>query len=142
MSARRNSGADTDSRRYYEWLDKAQADLQTARILLSAGASPASVVFHCHQVAEKALKGYLLYRENRHYDGHNITFLVRRAIKRDRAFAPFLEESPPFNRYYIETRYPTDLPFHIDADDIRDAFSMAEELYRLVAHKIFENLKA
>lgn len=135
MSARRDENT-TDSRRYYEWLDRAQCDLQSARLLLSGGGDRNTVVFHCHQVAEKALKAYLLFRSRRHYDGHNITFLVRRSQQYDRDFDPFLNASPPFNHYYIETRYPTDLPFEISEPQLMDAFRFSEGIYRTVASKL------
>ena len=50
------------------WLVKARRDLETARQLLEHP-DPLldSVVYHCHQAAEKALKGYLFW--------HDIPFL-------------------------------------------------------------------
>lgn len=66
-----------DSMYYYKWLDKALCDLQAARILLTWGGDPSNVAFHCQQAIEKALKGYLLFRTGRHYDGHNLTYLCR-----------------------------------------------------------------
>ncbi len=141
MSARRSSN-DTDSRRYYEWLDRAQADLQSARLLITGGGDLNTVVFHCHQVAEKALKGFLLFRSRRHYDGHNITFLVRRAIKLDSDFNQFLEDSPQLNRYYIETRYPTDIPFEIDVDAVKNVFHFSERIYQPIASKLHNEPEA
>ena len=141
MSARHSTN-DNDSRRYYEWLDRAQADLQSARLLIAGGGDMNIVVFHCHQVAEKALKGYLLFRSRRHYDGHNITFLVRRAIKLDRDFNQFLADSPPLNRYYIETRYPTDIPFQIDINAVRNVFRFSEKIYQTIASKLHNEPEA
>ncbi|MDL2288362.1 HEPN domain-containing protein [Oscillospiraceae bacterium OttesenSCG-928-F05] len=140
MAARRSTGAG-DSRRYYEWLDKAQADLQSARILQSGGGTWASVVFHCHQVMEKALKAYLLFRTGRHFDGHNITFLIRQAMRQDWVFHDYLDQTPMFNRYYIETRYPTDLPFELKKDEVTQIFRTAESLYQRVAEQVFHNLR-
>jgi len=135
MSARRGSN-DNDSRRYYEWLDRAQSDLHSARLLMAGGGDFNTVVFHCHQVAEKALKAFLLFRSRRHFDGHNITFLVRKAMQLDRDFDRFLEGSPPFNRYYIETRYPTDIPFVLEERQVREAFLYSENIYRTIASRI------
>lgn len=137
--ARRNDNPN-DSRRYYEWLDHAETDLRAARILRGAGADGRTVVYHCHQVLEKALKSFLLYRARRHFDGHNITFLTRQAARHDSRYRPFIDRSPAFNRYYIETRYPTDLPFEISEKDIAEAFSLAEDVYGLVARTIAEEL--
>lgn len=138
--ARRNSNTN-DSRRYYEWLDHAETDLRSARILDSVGADPRTVVYHCHQTVEKALKSFILFKQKRHLDGHNITFLTRQAARADRRFEKFVERSPLFNRYYIETRYPTDLPFEIEPTELREAISLAEEVYAAVARAIAGELK-
>ena len=103
-----------DSMYYYKWLDKALCDLQAARILLTWGGDPSNVAFHCQQAIEKALKGYLLFRTGRHYDGHNLTYLCRQAVMADERFTEWLDESAALNNLYIETRYPTDLPLELD----------------------------
>ena len=110
--ARRRKG-NTDSQYYYKWLEKALSDLQSARILLTWGGDEMAVAFHCQQAIEKALKGYLLFKLGRHFDGHNLTFLCRQAAMVDDRFVRYLGESAALNNYYIETRYPTDLPFEI-----------------------------
>ncbi len=138
--ARRNTNSN-DSRRYYEWLDHAETDLRTARILGGVAADPRTVVYHCHQVAEKALKSFILFKQKRHLDGHNITFLTRQAARADRSFEKFVDRSPAFNRYYIETRYPTDLPFEIDEGELSAALDFAEEVYAAVARTIAHELK-
>ena len=113
MSRRRKGGS--DSLFYYKWLDKALCDLQCARLLLTYGGDAYNIAFHCQQAIEKALKGYLLYRTGKHFDGHNLTYLCRQAIRLDpEAFSEYLDESAALNDLYIETRYPTDLPFEID----------------------------
>ena len=70
---RRRKGA-SDSCFYYKWLDKALCDLQAARLLLTYGGDHYNIAFHCQQAIEKALKGYLLFRTGRHFDGHNLTY--------------------------------------------------------------------
>lgn len=138
--SRRNTGTN-DSRRYYEWLDHAETDLRAARILRGVGADGRTVVYHCHQALEKSFKCFLLFRNGRHVDGHNITFLSRQAARADRGFAKFVDRTPPFNRYYIETRYPTDLPFEIGERELEQAFSLAEEVYGAVARAIMYEIK-
>ena len=108
MTRRRKGGS--DSHFYYKWLDKALCDLQCARLLLTYGGDAYNIAFHCQQAIEKALKGYLLYRTGRHFDGHNLTYLCRQAIRLDPdGFSEYLDESAALNDLYIETRYPTDL---------------------------------
>lgn len=118
MTRRRKGGS--DSHFYYKWLDKALCDLQCARLLLTYGGDAYNIAFHCQQAIEKALKGYLLYRTGRHFDGHNLTYLCRQAIRLDPdGFSEYLDESAALNDLYIETRYPTDLPFEINEVEIR-----------------------
>lgn len=101
--SRRRKGA-SDSHFYYKWLDKALCDLQCARLLLTYGGDPYNTAFHCQQAIEKALKGYLLYRTGRHFDGHNLTYLCRQAIRIDPdTFTEYLDESAALNDLYIET---------------------------------------
>ena len=121
---RRRKGA-SDSCFYYKWLDKALCDLQAARLLLTYGGDHYNIAFHCQQAIEKALKGYLLFRTGRHFDGHNLTYLCRQAIQLDsKAFSEYLDESAALNDLYIETRYPTDLPFEIDELEVRRYLDM------------------
>ena len=90
MTRRRKGGS--DSHFYYKWLDKALCDLQCARLLLTYGGDAYNIAFHCQQAIEKALKGYLLYRTGKHFDGHNLTYLCRQAIRLDPdGFSEYLE---------------------------------------------------
>lgn len=136
--ARRRRGS-LDSHFYYKWLDKALCDLQCARLLMTYGGDPYNIAFHCQQAIEKALKGYLLYCTGRHYDGHNLTFLCRQAILQDEAtFAAYLDKSAALNDLYIETRYPTDLPFEINEVEIRRYLDMAEEMFAAIRQKLYQ----
>ncbi len=137
--SRRRRGTN-DSQFYYKWLDKALCDLQCARILLTYGGDYYNTAFHCQQAIEKALKGYLLYRTKRHYDGHNLTFLCRQAIQLDeKVFYEYLADSAVLNDMYIETRYPTDLPFSIDERDIQVYYDIAERMFAAIRRELYKN---
>ena len=136
---RRRKGA-SDSCFYYKWLDKALCDLQAARLLLTYGGDAYNIAFHCQQAIEKALKGYLLFRTGRHFDGHNLTYLCRQAIQLDPGvFSEYLDESASLNDLYIETRYPTDLPFEIDELEIRRYLDMAERMFAAIRQQLYES---
>jgi HEPN domain-containing protein len=126
-----------DSRKYYEWLDHAQMDIQSARILLSYGGSSEATAFHCQQAIEKALKGYILFKTGSHVDGHNLTYLCRQAMRQDRGFVEYLDESAQLNRYYIETRYPSDIPLEFTQEQILHVLYMAEAMFRHISSLIF-----
>jgi len=128
----RRRGAPNDSRRYFDWLERAECDLLSAKILKDHDGDNCNAAFHCQQCIEKALKGYLLYRTGRHTDGHNLTFLCRSACRLDGKFNEWLDESASLNRYYIETRYPTDLGFDVEDHELGRIYRMAEEMYRFI----------
>ena len=117
---------------------KALCDLQCARLLLTYGGDAYNIAFHCQQAIEKALKGYLLYRTGRHFDGHNLTYLCRQAIRLDPdGFSEYLDESAALNDLYIETRYPTDLPFEINEVEIRRYLDMAERMFAAIRRQLY-----
>lgn len=135
--SRKRKGA-TDSQFYYKWLDKALCDLRAARLLLTYGGDTHNIAFHCQQAIEKALKGYLLFRTGKHFDGHNLTYLCRQAIRLDEdAFAEYLDESAALNDLYIETRYPTDLPFSISELEVRRYLDMAERMFAAIRAELY-----
>jgi HEPN domain-containing protein len=137
--ARRRKGSG-DSLYYYKWLDKALSDLQSARILLTWGGDPMAVAFHCQQAIEKALKGYLLFRMGRHFDGHNLTFLCRQAANCDERFLAYIDESTALNNYYIETRYPTDIPFAISETQEHSILLMAEDMFSMIRQELYDTV--
>ncbi len=137
--ARHRKGT-TDSLYYYKWLDKALSDLQSARILLTWGGDPMAVAFHCQQAIEKALKGYLLFKIGRHFDGHNLTFLCRQAANVDDRFVSYLAESTALNNYYIETRYPTDVPFTITEVQEHNILTMAEDMFSVIRQELYDSV--
>ena len=136
MSRARKGGR--DSLYYYKWLDKALLDLQAARILMTWNGDTCNIAFHCQQAIEKALKGYLLFKTGRHFDGHNLTYLCRQAVQQDEMFTEWLDESAALNNLYIETRYPTDLPVAIDEHACRQYFSMAENMFAAIRQELYD----
>lgn len=136
MSRSRKGGR--DSLYYYKWLDKALLDLQAARILMTWNGDTCNIAFHCQQAIEKALKGYLLFKTGRHFDGHNLTYLCRQAVQQDEMFTEWLDESAALNNLYIETRYPTDLPVTIDEHACREYFTMAENMFAAIRQELYD----
>lgn len=136
MSRSRKGGR--DSLYYYKWLDKALLDLQAARILMTWNGDTCNIAFHCQQAIEKALKGYLLFKTGRHFDGHNLTYLCRQAVQQDEMFTEWLDESAALNNLYIETRYPTDLPVMIDEHACREYFTMAENMFAAIRQELYD----
>ena len=137
MGRRRSAGGHSgDSRRYADWINAAYDDLRAARTLAEDNTLNNVTAFHCQQCVEKALKGFILYRSGSSADGHNLTWLCRRAVSLDPGFSQWMDESVGLNRYYIETRYPTDIPTEIEDDRIPVLLSMTSSLFGYVSDQL------
>lgn len=132
---RRNPG---DSKFYFEWLKNASEDIHVAQILVNDKNSKNACAFHCQQAIEKALKAYLLLASGKLMDGHNLTWLCRQAIKFDGEFEQWFGESTSLSRYYIETRYPADIPLKLTSDEVKRVFSMAKSMYDFITLQVDE----
>jgi HEPN domain-containing protein len=130
MGRRRNNPH--DSRDYADWINAAYDDLRAAELLQSDSTLNNATAFHCQQCVEKSLKCYLLFRTRQTVDGHNLTWLCRRASSIDRRFSEWLDESATLNRYYIETRYPTDIPTEISDQMTGRLVAMSHEIFDFV----------
>lgn len=138
MTPGRRREGDNDSRRYGDWLSRAKEDLEAARLLLQSAATLNAAAFHCQQCIEKALKGYILFKNGNHVDGHNLTWLCRQAIKSDPRFQEWLDESAALNRYYIETRYPTDVPVELSEKRVARIYAMAFKMYQFISDEVYD----
>lgn len=117
-----------DSKRYYDWIYKAWLDRLAARELCGEKLLYPAAAFHCQQCIEKALKGYLLFKSRRLLDGHNLTWLCKQAAMMDGGFVQWIDESAVLGRYYIETRYPADIPLEIDGETMKSLISMSSDM--------------
>ena len=127
---------DNDSRRYFDWLFYAYSDMLAAKCLLEDERCYNNVAFHCQQCIEKALKGYMLFKKHRLYDGHNLTWLCQQAIQCDEHFSQWLSQSATLNRYYIETRYPADIALDIDTETMDSLMKATGEMLDFITEQI------
>ena len=128
----RSSSHSTDSKRYYDWLYHACLDIMSARALMEDERLAKPAVFHCQQAMEKGLKAFMLYKHRKLFDGHNLTWLCKQAALTDQSFTKWIGKSTLLNRYYIETRYPADIPEEISADFIKDILEATEGMLEFI----------
>ena len=71
------------------WLSRAHHDLVWAR-KLAADPDPLrdTAIFHCQQAAEKAVKGFLVFQDQRFEKTHDIEVLLRLAVAFEPRFEP------------------------------------------------------
>ena len=136
----RKRNCSSDSKRYFDWLERANSDLESAEILKNKNGDNCNAAFHCQQCIEKALKGFILYVSGKHTDGHNLTYLCRCAMRYDDRFFEWLDESAELNRYYIETRYPTDTGFDVSDKELEKIYRMARNMYIFIYRQIKEDV--
>ncbi len=90
-----------------EWLQKAALDLRGAR--LDLGANPPlteDALFHCQQIAEKALKAFLVWHDVAVRKTHSIEELGHAACLIEPALEPLVNEAVPLTEYAWAFRYP------------------------------------
>lgn len=129
-------GHSTDSKRYFDWLYHANQDYLAAKILIEDVRCYNATAFHCQQCIEKALKGYLLFKNRRLFDGHNLTWLCKQAALMDQTFVKWIEPSIALNKFYIETRYPADIPLDIDTDMMDDIMKSTTSMLDFICEQI------
>lgn len=117
-----------DSKRYLDWVQKAEADLRGAKILFDNAADYGLVAFHCQQSVEKMLKSFLLRERGRLYESHSLVFLCRKAREINAGFQEFMKDCAYINQFYIETRYPSDVPHGLTKDDSGECIVLAGKI--------------
>lgn len=126
----------TDSKRYYDWIFHAYQDRLAAQVLMDDERLYSVAAFHCQQCIEKGLKGFLLFKNRKQFDGHNLTWLCKQASLMDQSFSKWITKSALLNRYYIETRYPADIPMDIDKETIDDVMNATSEMLDFICELI------
>lgn len=132
----RRSNHTTDSKRYYDWLYHAYQDLLAARMLIEDKRLYGPTMFHCQQAIEKSLKAFLLYKHHKLFDGHNLTWLCKQAAMTEQSFTKWICKSTLLNRFYIETRYPADIPDEIDKTLAEEILAETEDMMEFICDNI------
>ena len=117
-----------------EWVNRAKDDEQNVvSILKHRDGTPMMVCFISHQIAEKYLKALILFYSGDYPKVHSLIKLISLIKQYVKTTEDELkEEILTLDPYYIETRYPADIPLE------EFNWQMAEEAYgAAVKIKIF-----
>ena len=89
------------------WLFKDDHDLRSAQ-RLAEGDDPLldTAIYHCQQSAEKAVKGFLVYRDVRVHKTHDIVELSVEAAKLTLDYKALDDGAKRLSEYAVEFRYP------------------------------------
>ena len=129
---------DTQREWIRSWMLKAHSDLRSAEAL-AALATPATdtALYHCQQAAEKALKGYLAFRNQPLERTHDLEHLLELATRLDPAFAGLEAAAEFLNPYATAFRYPglLEMPFPALAEATA-AIQQAQTICRFVLEQL------
>lgn len=123
---------------YKEWFQKAEEDESTIKIILQEkeqGGAPGVVCFHCQQMAEKYLKGFLVVNNSPFKKIHDLLELESAILEFNSDIKDFHAELESLNRYYVRTRYPTDSP-EFFWDDAEEAYQAAKRIKEFILSNI------
>ena len=127
---------DCDVATFETWRLKAEEDFSAASILAEHGGPAATICFLCQQVAEKYLKGYLLLRRHSPKRIHHLDVLLEDCIALDDSFQRLVDGAVFLKRYYIESRYPDDIPQDVRPEEAAEAMTAASDLRDFVLAKV------
>ena len=80
---------------------------------------------------EKGLKGFILKASKQLKDGHSLIYLCRKASAYNDDFEPYFKDCAYVNQFYIESRYPADVPEALTKQDAEQCLSIAERVLAL-----------
>lgn len=127
-----------DSSNYKDWLLKAENDLKSAEAIMGYYEDPPTdtACYHCHQAAEKSLKGYLVYQESRLPWVHDLIELLNLCLGDNAEFEVLREDVEILNKYYIEAKYPADIPILFPKEEAGRAIERARMVMKTIKSKI------
>lgn len=119
-----------------DWLKKAQSDLKMARKGLKDDDDTLDcVVYHTHQYAEKALKGFYVFNGKPVDRTHDLEYLLKICCDADVDFICLKDCVKKLNPFAVLSRYPDDR-FCVNRIEAEEAVRLAKNVYDFVLDKI------
>ena len=114
-----------------QWLVKAHDDLRAAEVAIRNDLAEVGV-YHCQQAAEKALKAFLVFRQEPFRKTHNLKELGEACLALDPGLPPSVQESFRLTEYVWIFRYPGG-PRELEEGEAETALRLARCLYEDLA---------
>lgn len=119
-----------------EWFKKAEEDKMSIKAILKENGAPSTACFLSQQMAEKYLKGFLIFKENNAPKTHDLRALFNLIKKIESNIIKLEDDVTLLNQYYIATRYPADLPDGFSLSMAKEAFKAAQKIKNWTLGKI------
>jgi len=112
------------------WFYKADADLDAAKILNGAYRKHTEIICYlCAQATEKYLKGYLIYKDHKIENTHNLPYLNKLCITYDKQFEEIKIDCGILNKFNNNIRYPDGI--ETDEKDVALSLKTIEKILKL-----------
>ncbi|MEP7127334.1 MAG: HEPN domain-containing protein [Chitinophagales bacterium] len=118
---------------YQDWITKAENDWKVVKLIIKNNYDPEDILcYHCHQVAEKYLKGFLLYKYQPNIPIHDLLKLVDQILSIEPGFSIIKTKVKVLNLYAVRPKYPDDYfaPLKSDCDEAIEAAKMVRKFCR------------
>ena len=125
-----------DSKEPREWLEKAYHDLDAARKLYEQDGFPDTIALHCHQAAEKSLKGGLLWLDVEYPFTHDLNILLQLCLEKDKEFTQLSKAIENLLPLYEEQRYPFDEQEPYSDQELEDYINSTAKIQAFVKEKL------
>lgn len=126
--------AELHSEKARAWLQTAQSDLESAKLLGSATEPKRdTAVYHCQQAAEKAVKAFLVAHGRGFEKVHDVERLVAQAAKVHGDFSNLAVAAAELTPLATAYRYPDEAGFlQPTAEEFDEALQHAQAIYEFV----------
>jgi HEPN domain-containing protein len=121
---------------YNDWLEKAASDLRSAQKLTKDGDDTLdTAVYHTQQCAEKALKAYLVFKNQPIPRTHDLQKILELCAQLDFSFKILLNDALDLLPFATYSRYPDDR-FFIEREEAIEAIEKARIIFDFVKSKV------
>jgi HEPN domain-containing protein len=124
-----------------QWLAKVAIDIRTAEVSLAASPPVVeSVVFHCQQAAEKALKAFLIWHDVPFRKTHSIEEIGEACLAIDGTLRDLINRAVPLTEYAWRYRYPS-FPEPPSEEETEWALAIAREVRDAVLSRLPDDVQ-
>lgn len=120
---------------FQKWFKKAEEDEFAGRLILESKQFPAPSCFHFQQMAEKYLKGLLVFHNKPFPKTHDLLELETLLLEVEPGINTIHGDLEFLNPYGIETRYPGNYP-EVTLDEAQMAYDSALRVKAFILDKI------
>jgi HEPN domain-containing protein len=120
---------------FEEWEAYALDDEKVAEMILREDGPANPLCFHSQQMAEKYLKAYLLRKGGRFEKKHQLVYLLDLCTEIDASFSELIDDAALLSAFYIETRYPGDIP-EFSLEECQKGFEAAKRIKSFILQRL------